>query len=574
MLRGGSLDEHDPETDMLAHDDSSISRHQRARSGVASQLLSMQSVHVPSMEGSGKPSAAKFTSAPSSTCVYPAVLTIVKTSSDAQLASESGTTEKLPMIEQPTVADFTSAAKPQGMLSAVLRGDSVPADSGQGDDVRHATPTVLKIDIDAATTAVAVGAAVLLLSVFMPGSKAPLKMRVPEAATVADVISELVRYGSRQKNVYLRDPLIADPSCYELRLHERNGEPDVDFPPLNPLRKIVNFGQGRRQTVYEYCLRGIPSVISKLNKSIAPPAEVATTTTTATMSAANLGQPMLTQEVDFVPDVLPPVIQPVRPADDEVTVNNQPVASNASLAIDTSKVLSIQDKAPGSGASRPVTIIVSGKRDVGALSTISSPVAVTPSRFAQSPTCTTGTLAGASGRTPRRSIHAVVSSPIPSFTGDQASSAKPQLTCSSLLTQPPSGFPPPALRVVIPGYPTPTVTMVPLSVGLRVQEALEFVARRHRLPVFHEHFVLRVVAADQVSAVRYVRKEGGMSASTVVGAVCFWSVAVQLSLKKGVHVNNKREAMFSTPHPVFPPSSLLFRLVSGCLPGNFQQRFS
>lgn len=59
-------------------------------------------------------------------------------------------------------------------------------------------------------------------------------------------------------------------------------------------------------------------------------------------------------------------------------------------------------------------------------------------------------------------------------------------------------LPPPSLRVVIPGYPTPTVTMVPLTPGLRVQGALEFVARRHRLPVFHERFVLRVAAADQV----------------------------------------------------------------------------
>lgn len=39
--------------------------------------------------------------------------------------------------------------------------------------------------------------------------------------------------------------------------------------------------------------------------------------------------------------------------------------------------------------------------------------------------------------------------------------------------------------------------MVPLSAGLRVQDALEFVARRHRIPVYYESFILRVVAADQ-----------------------------------------------------------------------------
>jgi hypothetical protein len=57
--------------------------------------------------------------------------------------------------------------------------------------------------------------------------------------------------------------------------------------------------------------------------------------------------------------------------------------------------------------------------------------------------------------------------------------------------------PPPSLRVVMPGVPTPTVTMVPFREGMRVQDVIDFVARRHRLAVFYERYVLKVGPNDQ-----------------------------------------------------------------------------
>ena len=41
------------------------------------------------------------------------------------------------------------------------------------------------------------------------------------------------------------------PQCYELRLHEGDGDPDEDFPALERSRQVKNFGDGDE---YEYVL--------------------------------------------------------------------------------------------------------------------------------------------------------------------------------------------------------------------------------------------------------------------------------------------------------------------------------
>jgi hypothetical protein len=206
---------------------------------------------------------------------------------------------------------------------------------------------------------------VLKVTIYLP-SKQAVRLRIPAAATVADLISEILRHARTNG---ISPPLTGDARCYEVRLHDEDGEPDEEIPALDKTRKIVNFGQGG---VHEYCLRGIPAALAAFEprpRAAEPPH--------------------------------PPVLTgPGKPG----------------------------DHSPSGMYSSPY------RSGIGA--TMIPPVELSPHL--------------------------------------------------------------PTLRVVVPGHPTPTVCMAPIREGARIQDIIEYVARRHRLPVFHDKYVVKVSPVDQL----------------------------------------------------------------------------
>ncbi|CAE7909850.1 unnamed protein product, partial [Symbiodinium sp. KB8] len=90
----------------------------------------------------------------------------------------------------------------------------------------------------------------LTLRIYLP-DKSTVQLAVPEECSVGETLTEVVRE-CRDKDRGLK----GDSTCYELRLHDGDGEPDDDFPALDRTRKIRNYG---RQAVNEYVLCPIPS---------------------------------------------------------------------------------------------------------------------------------------------------------------------------------------------------------------------------------------------------------------------------------------------------------------------------
>ena len=90
----------------------------------------------------------------------------------------------------------------------------------------------------------------LTLRIYLP-DKSTVQLAVPEECSVGETLTEVVRE-CRDKDRGLQ----GDSTCYELRLHDGDGEPDDDFPALDRTRKIRNYG---RQAVNEYVLCPIPS---------------------------------------------------------------------------------------------------------------------------------------------------------------------------------------------------------------------------------------------------------------------------------------------------------------------------
>jgi len=287
-------------------------------------------------------------------------------------------------------ASVASATSRRSGVSAFVAGGRATTTAG-GEDVRSVAGGAESVS----------SAGTMVVKVYLP-SRAPLRVRVAEVATVGDVIDETLRQ-TRLKPAGTSDgALVGDVTCYELRLHDEDGEPDDDFPPLERGRKIANFGQGG---VHEYCLRVLATPMAAWRAAHADATSAAPPAAGSTPSPADTGSGKAAAAA---------------------------VASHA---------------APSSTAANPV------------------PTGSPP---------------------PRRPGEAGVPSG-----GAMPAVALPPASAATTAPQP-------SLRVVLPGHPTPTVTMVPITPGMRVQEALEFVARRHRLPVFHERFVLRVSPMEMV----------------------------------------------------------------------------
>ena len=81
-----------------------------------------------------------------------------------------------------------------------------------------------------------------------------MELDVYEIATVGDAIKLALQ---AHKDRGLSDPTVyhAHPECYELRMHEDDGEPDHDVPRLDKERKLQMFGDD------SYCICEIPSQI-------------------------------------------------------------------------------------------------------------------------------------------------------------------------------------------------------------------------------------------------------------------------------------------------------------------------
>ena len=99
---------------------------------------------------------------------------------------------------------------------------------------------------------------IIKLCVYLAPDTTPLSFTIAEDATVdlaiTTVLKEYVLAADDYPGVKVHGHA---PQCYELRLHEGDGEPDEDFPALDRNQNIKNFGDGGD---YEYCLCQIPNV--------------------------------------------------------------------------------------------------------------------------------------------------------------------------------------------------------------------------------------------------------------------------------------------------------------------------
>eukprot|EP01138_Halocafeteria_seosinensis_P006159 gb/GECG01006298.1/.p1 GENE.gb/GECG01006298.1/~~gb/GECG01006298.1/.p1 ORF type:complete len:548 (+),score=70.65 gb/GECG01006298.1/:1-1644(+) len=98
------------------------------------------------------------------------------------------------------------------------------------------------------------------LRIYLP-SKKTIEFSVPFSSTVEETITEVMRLSKVRGIEYLP----GSSECYELRLHDDDGEIDEDFPPLERDRKIHSFGRGR---VNEYVLCSLPDALSKMKENI------------------------------------------------------------------------------------------------------------------------------------------------------------------------------------------------------------------------------------------------------------------------------------------------------------------
>ncbi|GMH95023.1 hypothetical protein TrST_g1547 [Triparma strigata] len=95
------------------------------------------------------------------------------------------------------------------------------------------------------------------LKIYLPDCS-PLKFKLDEEATVEEAIAATLSNWLETTGGGGKLRLHAHaPQCYELRLHEGDGEPDEDFPALDRSRPIKNFGDGDE---FEYVLCLIPGV--------------------------------------------------------------------------------------------------------------------------------------------------------------------------------------------------------------------------------------------------------------------------------------------------------------------------
>jgi len=111
----------------------------------------------------------------------------------------------------------------------------------------------------------------LSLRIYLPTRKS-VELSVPDECTVSDTLTECLR-AARGADM----ELAGDSTCYELRLHDGDGEPDDDFPALDRARKIKNYG---RQHVNEYVLVAVPAKMREFEAKAARGASAGGSTTT------------------------------------------------------------------------------------------------------------------------------------------------------------------------------------------------------------------------------------------------------------------------------------------------------
>ena len=257
------------------------------------------------------------------------------------------------------------------------------------------------------------------LKLYSP-SKHPVKLSVLDTSTVYDVINAALRM-ARTRAV---PDLPGDARCYELRLHDKDGVPDDDFPPLDKTRRIRNFVRDD-QRGNEFCLRVLPGPMSRY-KDASP----------------------WDGSVSGGPVEVPPGASPLPASVRGTSLSRVEVLRSGSVG----------------GSRRPP--VLGG--DGGAPMLVGrGSVSITPG-----------------GGAPL--------TPLPG-SGEGSSSAAAAAS---------SAAGPVEVRVVVPASELPhsggkpSVTNVPLREETTARDVLESVARKSRLPIFYERWVVRVGPSD------------------------------------------------------------------------------
>jgi hypothetical protein len=84
------------------------------------------------------------------------------------------------------------------------------------------------------------------VTIYLPNGDT-LDIAVNPSMKVIDIIKKVLAV-HRSENIL--PPLSPHPDVYQLRIHDMDGEPDEDFPPLDPSRHLDSYGV----QLSEYCL--------------------------------------------------------------------------------------------------------------------------------------------------------------------------------------------------------------------------------------------------------------------------------------------------------------------------------
>ncbi len=120
------------------------------------------------------------------------------------------------------------------------------------------------------------GVPMLKILAYLP-DRSPLKFKLKESGTIEDTIVEILRLHRESGN---DPPLRGGADCYELRLHDEDGEPDEDFPALERTRQVQKFSD---EDVYEFCICVVEG--KDPDASVAAPAAAAAEKTDAAAKA-------------------------------------------------------------------------------------------------------------------------------------------------------------------------------------------------------------------------------------------------------------------------------------------------
>lgn len=89
--------------------------------------------------------------------------------------------------------------------------------------------------------------ALQVLTIYLPEGDT-LDIAVTPALKIAEIIKKILAVHEKED---LQPPLLYNnPKCYQLRIHDMDGEPDEDFPPLESNKSLNDYGV----QLNEYCL--------------------------------------------------------------------------------------------------------------------------------------------------------------------------------------------------------------------------------------------------------------------------------------------------------------------------------